>query len=523
MPQKAGTDPVIVCRQLSKSYGNIQAIDRIDLDVTAGTVHALVGENGAGKSTFLGVLAGRISPSKGTAHIFGQELPYGEPRDIRRIGVAAIYQELMVVPELSAQANVYLGQSLSRGGVLREQAMQEGFDALCQRLGVRIPPTTPAGSLAVAEQQMLEIMRALVASARVVLFDEPTAALPPQDREGLFKVIADLRAQGVTIMFVSHNLDEVLEIADIVTVFRDGRLAVSAPVGEWTKPSLVEAMLGHAATIVLTADEIPEDEGASKSTRSRSGRQSDRAVLLRAEKLTVPHAIEDITIEVRAGEIVGLSGLVGSGRTTALRALAGLEPQASGRLWIEGQEVPWPRTVRDARRLGIALLPEDRKLEGLVLGMSAMDNIVMSDFSSVSRGGFISDRRAIKSAAKASAEFGIPAERLTDAAGNLSGGNQQKLLLARWRHSAPKILLADEPTRGIDVGAKVEILGALRRMAADGKGVMLASSELEEVAAVSDRVVVLAEGRQVAEIDGNDRNIDVQEILRAAFKVERAS
>jgi len=506
----------IICHNVTKDFGSVRALDGINLEVRAGTVHALVGENGAGKSTLLGVLAGRISPTSGTVHLFGLELPYGVPRVIRSMGVAAIYQELMIAPTLSAQSNVYLGQPIAKRGVLMEKAMRHGFDRLCARFGEQIPADVPAGTLSVAQQQLLEIMRGLVASARLILFDEPTASLPPRDREALFRVMADLRADGVTIMFVSHNLDEVLGIADVVTVFRDGRLAATAPAKEWTKSSLVAKMLGRE----LAAKESAEATGGQEAQYEPSRNES--RVLVRVEGLTVLPAIQDINFEIRRGEIVGLGGLVGSGRTTVLRALAGLQPNAKGRLWIEGKEVPWPHTVRQARGFGIALLPEDRKGEGLVLTMCGADNVVMSDFRTVARAGFISHARTMARASAASADFGIAANRLSEMSANLSGGNQQKLLFARWKHCPPKVLLADEPTRGIDVGAKVEILESLQRLAAEGKAIAFVSSELEEVAAICDRVIVLAEGRQVGEILGKRGETTVQDILRGAFGVEAA-
>lgn len=505
---------VVSCRSVTKDFGSVRAIDDVNLDIHRGTIHALVGQNGAGKSTLLGVLAGRTAPTRGTVILFGHELPYGMPREIRDLGVAAIYQELMVVPSLSAKANVYLGQPISRKGILQEGAMREGFERLCRRFKESIPADVPAGALSTAQQQLLEIMRGLSASAKLMLFDEPTASLPPRDREALFTVMADLRSHGVTIIFVSHNLDEVLRIADVVTVFRDGRVVATAPKKEWTKARLVTTMLGRELTAIKGKDE--------QDVKNQDDLAFPSETVLRVQDLGVSPWIHDISFEIRRGEIVGLGGLVGSGRTRVLRALAGLEPKAKGRLWIDGVEASWPHTVRDARRLGIALVPEDRKTQGLVLGMSGADNIVMSDFRPVSRAGFISSGKTISVASAASARFGLPAERLSEASGNLSGGNQQKLLFARSQHDPPRILLADEPTRGVDVGAKAEILEVLKSLAAEGKGVLFASSELEEIAAICDRIVVLAEGTRVGEIEGGLGDATVEEILRVAFRVEAA-
>lgn len=498
--------PVVRCSGVAKNYGATRALSDIDIEVRPGTVHALVGENGAGKSTLLGVLAGRVRPSSGGVEVFGEPVDFGDPRAARAHGIVAIYQELTIVPALSAIANVFLGQPLSRGGMLSEGAMRARFSRLCERLGVSIDPEVEARRLSVADQQLLEIMRALEAEAKLILFDEPTAALAQPERVALFELMRDLREDGVTMVFVSHNLDEVLDISDDVTVFRNGRLQASRPTSEWTKGRLVEAMIGGEVSDLFA--------------HRRGSPAQNPAEILHAERVTVPGAIEDVEITVGRGEIVGVAGLVGSGRTTLLRALAGLEPAATGSLRISGQEVSWPRTARRARALGVALVPEDRKTQGLVLGLSAMENIAMSDFGRVTRGGLVSRRRMRERAGEAAGSFGFDPARLGEAAGNLSGGNQQKALLARWRYQTPKVLLADEPTRGIDVGAKGEILDTLRRFADEGIGVVVVSSELEEVAAVADRVIVLSEGRGVQELRAGDGGVPVAEMLNAAFKVE---
>ena len=496
----------IRCLDIAKNFGATQALSDIDLDVKAGTVHALVGENGAGKSTLLGVLAGRISPSAGTVEVLGEQEEFGNPRAARARGIAAIYQELTIVPALSAAANVFLGQPRSRGGMLSEKAMSERFLELSERLNVSLDPVIEAGKLSVADQQLLEIMRALEANAQIVLFDEPTASLAPSERAGLFKLIRDLRQEGVTMVFVSHNLDEVLDISDQVTVFRNGRLQASRPTTEWTKGELVAAMIG--------------EETAGLFAHRRGTQELETQEILHAEGVTVPGAIEDVEITVNQGEIVGVAGLVGSGRTTLLRALAGVEHKSTGRLRISGQEMRWPRAPRRARSLGIVLAPEDRKTQGLVLGMSAAENIALGDLGRVARWGFASTRKTHARAAEVGEEFGLDPARLGEAVVNLSGGNQQKTLLARWKYSEPRVLLADEPTRGIDVGAKAEILDTLRRFANSGVGVVIVSSELEEIAAVADRVIVLAEGRRVRELHSGDKGVSVEEMLRAAFKVE---
>jgi ABC-type sugar transport system ATPase subunit len=505
--------PAIKVVGIGKRFGGTGALEGVDLEIEAGTIHALVGPNGAGKSTLLGMLAGRMAPTTGTIEIFGETLSTGDPRASHAAGVTAIYQELTIVPALSSQANVFLGQTQSRHGVLSEDAMRRTFRKLCARLDVELPVDIPARQLSIADQQLLEIMRALQADARIILFDEPTAALATPEREALFRVMRDLREHGVAMIFVCHNLEEVLSLADDVTVFRDGRKAASRPVAEWTKRSLVQAMLGEAAD-VLDGGLVDPDSAPAKRRR-RHG-----AELIRAEGVSVPGALENAGIVVHAGEIVGVGGLVGSGRSTLLRSLAGLERSSTGELWIDGEPVKWPHKVRQALGYGIALVPEDRKQQGLVLSRSAMENVAIADFGAVARASVISERAMRTRTAEVAAEFGFDPARIGDTARNLSGGNQQKLLLARWSHRPPKVLLADEPTRGIDVGAKAEILTTLRRLADEGLGVVIVSSELEEVVAMADRVVVLAHGRHAGNLDGESEPITVKQILHAAFEVE---
>jgi ABC-type sugar transport system ATPase subunit len=505
--------PALALHEIVKTYGATQALRGVSLEIQPASVHALVGENGAGKSTALGVCAGRVVPDSGTVEVFGQPVRLGAPRAARAGGIAAIYQELTIVPALSAEANVFLGQPLARAGLLAESAMRTSYLALCESVGVTpLPPKTAAGRCSVAEQQLLEILRALVTDARIILFDEPTASLALSERDALMRLIRDLREGGITVVLVSHNLEEVMGISDEISVFRSGLLQASKRTGSWTKPRLVQSMLGGDTDPRLAAELADSTQVAA-----RSPVRHDRRTILRAEGVTVPGGIDDVSFDLGEGEILGVGGLVGSGRTTLLRALAGLEPRSTGRLWIDGQEVRWPHTVRRALSLGIALVPEDRKGQGLALSMSATDNVVLSSLSGAARFGFLSNRRIEALARESARGLGFDASRLSDRAGNLSGGNQQKLLLARWRHRRPRVLLADEPTRGIDVGAKAEIMSVLESMAAEGTSIVIVSSELEEVAALSHRVIVLTEGRLAGTLD-DAGEISVSNILHTAFR-----
>lgn len=502
-----GSGPAVEAHALVKRYGGTLALSGVDVTVERGEIHALIGENGAGKSTFLGVLAGRVPPTSGSVSVFGRAHDFGDPRHARRAGVVAIYQELTIIPARSALHNVFLASPRRRAWVIMdESSMRHRFDELARRLGVAIDPDATARDLSVADQQSLEIMRALDAEARLVLFDEPTASLAPPEREALFRTMRELKRQGVTMVFVSHNLDEVLAIADTVTVFRDGAVVASGPRPAWNKQRMVREMLGH-------------EEPEWGEQHARSTRTDTRGPVLRAAEVTTPGAIHPIDVSVSAGEILGIGGLVGSGRTSLLRALAGFERASTGRLWIDGEETRWPRSPRQALKSGIALVPEDRKQQGLIQGLSAMDNVTISDLGAVARHGLVSNRLMQQRAADLAAAYGFRRERIQETTSNLSGGNQQKLLLARWAHRPPRVLLCDEPTRGIDVGAKEEILKTLRRLATEGLALVVVSSELEEVVAISDRVLVLAEGRAVGELTGDSGEISVENILNAAFRL----
>ena len=515
-------DTAIACTGVVMTYGGVKALKGVDLTIPAGTVEALVGQNGAGKSTLIGILTGRVAATAGDVTINGVTPAPGDPRASRSAGLVAIYQELTIVPGLSAEDNVFLGMTPSVFGVVKRRNIRTGYLALCKRLGVHINPRVLAGRLSIADQQILEIMRALVAEASIVLLDEPTAALSATERDQLLALVRDLRSQGVTMIFISHNLEEVLDVADSITVLRDGKVSRTGPVGEWDRDQIITEMLG-AKTGILHNEMLGGETDTSIVVTDRPGTPHDPDTTeishapLVATGINLPHLIYDIDITIKPGEIVGLGGLVGSGRTTLMRCLAGLEPQSTGSMAVDGKAISWPRTPVRALAAGIALIPEDRKGQGLVLRMTAAENIAMTDYGKVATAGVMSKQQLRTHTASVVQEFGFDPQRLPAKAGNLSGGNQQKLLLARWRYRQPRVLLADEPTRGVDVGAKAEILRSLRRFADDGIGVLIASSELEEVSAVADRVLVLRDGRLVEELVRGRKPVHVQEILNAAF------
>ena len=485
---------------VSKAYPGVQALADVDLEVAIGEVHALVGENGAGKSTLLKIATGAHEPSSGTLTIFGEPVDFHGPNEARRLGIAAVYQELTVIPAMTAVANVFLGQTTSQNGFLAERRMRARYAELCEEFGVSIPATARAGLLSVADQQALEIMRGLESDAKIIVLDEPTASLAVHEREALYDIVGRLSSRGVAVIFISHDLDEVLNVAHTVTVLRDGRKVETRPAAQWTKPALVTAMLGKAA-----------------STQTPRTRQAGD-VILRATGVRVPGHLEEVDLTVRAGEIVGIAGLVGSGRTELLRALAGMDSASSGTLEVDGRHVRWPHTPRAALRVGIALVPEDRKSQGLVLGMPVFDNINMSSFASVASGGLLRRQQELEAAGERAERVALKREVLARPVRTLSGGNQQKALIARWIDRGVRVLLVDEPTRGIDVGAKVEVFTLLDWLAAQGLGVIMVSSELEEVLGHSDRVLTLVGGRVVAEFPS--AGLAVSDVLRVIFNVE---
>jgi len=508
-------DEGLECADISKTYGRTQVLAPTTIGFGSGAVHALVGANGAGKSTLLGILTGKVTPTTGSVRFEGQELPFGSPRKIRRHGVAAVYQELEIIPGISALANVFLGTEKHRAGWLWQDPMRGEYRQLLERLKVNIDPDVRAGNLSVAQQQSLEIMRALRSNARVLLFDEPTASLALAERQTLLSVISDLAAGGMTVAFVSHQLDEVLQVSDTVTVLRNGAIVARGAVDEFDKQRLIQEMAGSTS---LTAD--PGLTGGGRD-RVVTGGGRDRVVAgARAfvvNDLYLEDRVGHVSLSVSPGEVVGLAGLVGAGRSSILRSLAGAESHADGMLTVGGIKRRVPRTVRAGRGLGLAMLPEDRKSEGLLSERSVEDNVSLSRYGSSARWGIVRPKRQRAITDVWRDRVHLTAYRPGIRARMLSGGNQQKVLLARVLQVRPKIVLADEPTRGVDVAAKEQVLAALREFADNGGSVIMTSSEIEEVLGVSDRIYVIHAGQVVREITDVGPHISVESVLASAF------
>jgi ABC-type sugar transport system ATPase subunit len=488
---------------VGKRFPGVIALDGVDLEVWTGEVHGLVGENGAGKSTLIKMVTGAERPDTGSVDVFGADALALDIHQRRLAGVSAIYQELAIVPHMSAAANVLLDDPPRRGWLLSRKAMRQNFLALCERLGLAIDPDALAGSLSIADRQMIEIMRALATECRLLIMDEPTAALGPAERSKLYGVIRDLSAQGVAILYISHDLDEVLDLSSRVSVMRGGRLVETADRDAWTKQRMVAAMIGNK--------HIPPQRRAGTASAEE---------ILRIEDLVVPGRIEGVSLSLKRGEVLGIAGLVGAGRTEILAAIAGADPEASGRMTYDNKTGPLPANVRAAVQSGIVLVPEDRKRLGFVPLMAGWENVALTDLGRIARAGVVSRLDGLTLASDSTSPLGFNPERLAQPVGTLSGGNQQKLVIGKWLHRRPRVLLLDEPTRGVDIGAKAEIYASVRRLAEEGLSVILVSSELSEIVEQSDRILVLARRQVVAEFNAEEAT--VKRILSVIFTVEGA-
>ena len=483
---------------IAKRYGGAQALDHVSVTIAPGEIHALVGENGAGKSTLGKIVAGAVVADHGALRVNGRAVAFRSPRDAIREGIALIHQELALVPALSVIDNVFLGVELGGRGVVDRAAQLKRFEALAARIDFTQPPSARVETLRVAEQQKVEILRALVRNARLIVMDEPTAALTRIEADRLLQMTRDLRRDGVTVIYVSHVLADVLALADTVTVLKDGRHVKTVPAATETIDGLVTAMLGRSMALVFPPRHAPP---------------ATAPVALSVRGLSRPPAFADISFDIRAGEIVGLAGLVGSGRTEIARAIFGADP-ADGAVMVDGETLRGHDPGTGIRH-GLAMLPESRKDQGLVMVRPVRDNASLAHIDQVCRFGVIDAAGERQRVAEVLASVDARAPNLAMAVSGLSGGNQQKVAIAKWLVKTPKVLLADEPTRGIDVGAKRAIYELLQGLAGQGLGVLLISSEIEEVLGLAHRILVIRNGRVVAELPAEEA--DEAAVMRAAF------
>lgn len=471
---------LLLARGITKSFPGVLALDNVDFDVRSGEVTALLGENGAGKSTLIKLMAGFYFPDRGEITVDGQPL-HADPASAHRIGVATIHQDAHLVPAMSVAENIMLGRWPTRHGLVSvAQQKQRALSALA-RVAPHLNPSTPAGRLSPADQQLVEIARAISEDSKVLVMDEPTTSLSPPEIDRLFNVVNDLKAKGLGIVFVSHWLEEVFRIADRVTVLRDGRLVGTRPISELDHDKVIRMMVGREVRETI-ADTRPIGE-----------------VVLAVKNVSREGLLNDISLEVRAGEIVGMSGLVGAGRSELAAAIFGIDPYDSGSVEVGGRRIA-PNDPAAAIDAGIGLVPEDRRRQALVSLLSVRTNITLSLLDRVKKFGFLSVSREEAIAEREIKALAVKTPSSKARVSTLSGGNQQKVVLARWLARNPKVLILDEPTKGIDVGAKSEISELVLRLARSGMGILLISSELPEILALSDRVLVMRSGRIAASL-----------------------
>lgn len=489
--------PILEVRGITKHFDGVQALRGIDIEVRPGEIHALLGENGAGKSTLIKIITGLYQQDQGEVRVAGEAVDFANVRAAHRTGVVALYQELSIVPTISVAENIMLGAGTHATlGFVRWKELRAHAQALLDRLGQKINLRRLAGGLSPVQQTMVAVARALSIDAKVLILDEPTAALTDTEIEGLFAVLRSLRAEGVAIVYISHRLEEVFALCDRLTVMRNGRTIVTKNVSDSSIDDVISTMVGREQ------NELYPERGTGGGK-----------VVLSVEGLS-GRRVRDVSFQVRAGEVLGVGGLAGSGRSEMLRLLAGAQKNSAGIVQVDGVTVIG-RGVGRALDAGIALVPEERRAQGVILSAPIADNIAIANLKSVSPGGIVSQRRIVQLAKRSLDELQIKASSVRQPVGQLSGGNQQKVVLAKMLARNPKVLLMDEPTRGIDVGTKAEIYRLIRELAAKGTAVIAVSSELPELIGLSDRILVMHEGRISGEVEAD--GADDELILTYAY------
>jgi len=493
-------DPVLEVRGVTKSFPGVRALKGVSLKVRTGEIHALVGENGAGKSTLMKILAGAYRPDGGEVLLDGKPVHFHTPHEARAAGIGIIYQELTVAPNLTVAENVFLGSEPRKFGFIKDTSeMERRTQEVLDRLGAGFKANRRAAHLSVAEQQQIEIARALFYRSRILVMDEPTAALSDRETERLFDVVKQLRAGGLAIIYISHRMAEIYDLADRLSVFRDGEFVGELERAEFSSERVIEMMVGrrledfYKRNEMAVGDQILEVRGLGDGERVKSA-----------------------SFRLRRGEVVGLAGLVGAGRTELARLIFGADKKRTGEVWLDGKKLTIDHPL-DAVRAGIGYVPEDRKLQGVFLQMSCRDNIAMNILGRTATAGVINFQTVNERATGQAKSLRLRAASLATKAGGLSGGNQQKLLLARWLEINPRVLILDEPTRGVDVGSKAEIYGLIQKLVEKGMGVLFISSELPEIVGICDRVLVMREGEITGEVGGETGvEITQQNIMKLA-------
>ena len=498
------TDPVVALQNVSKSFGPVEVLHGVNLVLQAGSVHALIGENGAGKSTTMKILAGYQPPTKGAVLCDGQTAQFKSLQDGEAAGIVMIHQEFNLAEQLTVEQNIFLGRELKRGLLLDKTEMRRRTREYLARLACDVSPDTLVSNLSNSEKQMVEIAKALSRDARILIMDEPTAVLTNRETDVLFKQVAALRAAGTAILFTSHKLDEVKAISDHVTIMRDGNVVHAGPTSEITEDAMATAMVGRDVSDLYPA---------------KPGVATNAPVVLDVQNLSVPGFAENVSFTLRKGEILGIGGLIGAGRTELMEGLAGLRPATSTKVTLFDQPAQF-RRPGDAQQAGLCYLTEDRKLRGLLLERGMRENLTLQNLHKF--GGFLIDRGAEDVAlTDAIAEFDIRAGTRDVRVGNMSGGNQQKLLLAKVMLSEPRVLIVDEPTRGIDIGTKQQIYAFLRQLADAGHAIIVITSEMPELIGLADRILVMRLGGISGMLDPHEINEDAIVRLSMGLSAEQ--
>lgn len=490
--------PLLEVRNITKVFPGVKALDNVDMQLASGEVRALVGENGAGKSTLIKIIAGVYQPNQGQVYIEEEHVEINDPYHALKLGIAPVHQEVNLEPYLSVAENIFIGrQPKNRFGLIDYEKMNQEATEWLKLLGVMIEPTLPLGMASIAERQMVAIARAVSMDAKILIFDEPTSSLSQNEVDSLFNVIRKLKEKELGIIYISHRLEEVFKICDSITIMRDGAIVVHEHLSNIDTPSIIRMMIGR------------EQEDLYEKSTAELGEP-----VLRVKNLSVKGILNDISFDLKAGEIVGVTGLVGAGRTELARALFGDLPISSGSVEINGRVIKI-RSPKDVIQAGIGFIPEDRKEQGLVIDLSVLKNISMAIMNKLSTVGIVNSKKETSIAKSYIDQMSIKTPSAHQEVKYLSGGNQQRVVIAKWLATNPKILIVDEPTRGIDVGAKADIYHLLNNLSKEGVAILMISSELPEIIAMSNRVLVIYHGRLKAEL--SDENINQELILHHAI------
>ena len=490
---------VVELKNATKRFPGVVALKNMNLAVKPGEILGLIGENGAGKSTLIKVLTGVHQADEGQIFVDGVEQHFKDPNDSAAAGIACVYQELNIEKLLSITDNIFINKWIKKGGLLDYPTMHKKAKEVMLSLGQDVDPTKPAGNFGMGVQQMIEIAKAVLIDAKMIIMDEPTSSLGEKEVEQLMKTCRELRDRGIGIVFVSHKLEELFELCDRVTVIRDGEYIWTKNVTDTNNDDLIAGMVGRTLE-----NQFPKEFGTKGEC------------FLKAEHLVEGGVLDDVSFEAYGGQILGFAGLVGAGRTETMRAIFGADPLDGGKVYIHGKEVKI-KTPSDAIKAGIAFLTEDRKGQGLVLAQTIRTNLILANMKGFSNGPFLDDKKILESGEKNIAALRIKTPSIDEIVGQLSGGNQQKVVIGKWVNTDADIFIFDEPTRGIDVGAKVEVYNVMNDLVKQGKCVIMISSEMPEILGMSDRVIVMRGGKVMADVDRDSKHFNQEDLMKAAW------